>query len=110
MKQYVIDELTPDDHQALKKYLDANLHSPTVDGIYWLRLDADQYADLQNEHEACGPFYFALELEPERLTCEMLVRAEQRIRCDCIRYATVAQRNWLINVVETIFDRLDIHI
>ena len=108
MKQYTIDELTPDEHRALKTYLDEHLHSPTVDGIYWLRIESGQYAEVQNEHGECGPFYFALELEDTRLTCEMLVRAEQRIRCDCIRYATVDQRNWLIDMVDAICDRLNI--
>jgi hypothetical protein len=30
------------------------------------------------------------------------------MRCDCIRYATEAQRNWLIALIDGIFNQLEI--
>ena len=108
MKQYVIDELRPEDHKALKKYLDEEYGPDTMDGIYWIPLDAGRLAPVQAQHENCRPHYLALDLESDRLACELLVRTKSRMRCDCIQYATESQRNWLIQLIDNIFDRLEI--
>lgn len=108
MKQYLIDELRPDDYQKLKAHLDANYASPGFQGLYWLPLDPSMYEEVQENHIQCRPFYFAAELSPEGLTCELLVRTNKRVRCDCIRYATENQRNWLIHFVDAICDQLNI--
>jgi hypothetical protein len=108
MKQYVIDELRPQDHQKLKSYLDEKLEKSALDGLYWLSLGDEHLSEIQAAHESCRPFYFALELEPHRLCCELLVRTQQRVRCNCIHYATQTQRDWLIHQVDVIFDHLDI--
>ena len=108
MKQYVVDELRAEDYQKLREYLDANYAAPGVTGLYWLPLDEQVYAQVQMSHSDCQPYYFALELTSERLACEMLVRTNNRIRCQCIQYATEPQRNWLMNVVDAFFDRLEI--
>lgn len=108
MKQYVIDELRPDDYQKFKAYLDQHFAAPGFDGLYWLPLDEQAYADVQKMHIDCQPFYFALELSPERLACELLVRTNKRVRCDCIQYATESQLNWLFRTVDAISDRLEI--
>jgi hypothetical protein len=108
MKQYVVDELRPDDYRKLKEYLDANFAAPGFTGLYWLPLDEQFYAEVQKSHSDCRPYYFALELTSERLACEMLVRTNSRVRCDCIQYATESQRDWLIQAVDAFFDRLEI--
>ncbi len=108
MKQYVVDELRPDDRRKLKEYLDANFAAPGVEDLYWLPLDEQLYTEVQKSHSDCQPFYFALELVSERLSCEMLVRTNSRIRCDCIQYASEKQRIWMMQVVDSLFDRLKI--
>ena len=110
MKQYVIDELRPEDFSRLKDYLDKNLLPSGVTGIYWLPIDQNNLADIQLEHIDCQPYYFALDLEPNLIACELLVRSEKRIRCSCIGYATKQQRNWVIEVVDAMFDSLEIKI
>ena len=54
----------------------------------------------------CKPFYFALELSPDKLACELLIRSKNRIRCDCISYADQDQRNWIIRKMDAMFDTL----
>ncbi len=108
MKQYVIDELRPDDFDKLKAHLDVEFAAPGFNGLYWLPLDPKLYEGVQKNHIECQPFYFAAELSEERLNCELLVRTNKRVRCDCIRYATENQRNWLIRFVDAMFDRLEI--
>lgn len=108
MKQYVIDELRLEDYDKLKSYLDTHFAVPTFEGLYRLPLEAQMLSQVQKTHVACQPFYFALELLPDCLACELLVRTNNRVRCDCIEVATENQRNWLIQTIDALFDRLEI--
>jgi hypothetical protein len=71
-------------------------------------LDAGVLTEIQSEHSDCQPFYFAIALEKDRLAIEMLVRTKNRIRCACIGYASNDQRMWIMDVVDAIFEALDI--
>lgn len=108
MKQYVIDELRPQDHAALHTWLNEHLHLTGVDGIYWLFLDDAVLSAAQQAHTECQPFYVALELTRQHLACELLVRSRQRMRCDCIAYADTRQLNWLVAQMDAIFEQLDL--
>jgi hypothetical protein len=108
MKQYVIDELRPKDYELLKACLNQRYLFGDLEGIYWIPLEKEMLTDLQSQHDACQPFYFALEIHENRLACELLVRTRNRLRCSCIGYATEIQRNWLIRSVDALFDELGI--
>jgi len=108
MKQYVIDELRPADYEALKKYLDEQFGPPEMGGIYWIPVATELLSDIQLHHEECRPHFLALDLDPGRIACELLVRTKNRMRCDCIQYASEQQRNWLIELIDNIFKRLEI--
>ena len=108
MKLYVIDQLNRDDIGKLKPYLDEHFHQPTVEGVYWLFLDPARLAGAQKAHPDCAAFYFAMELEADRLVCELLVRSEKRIRCACVAYADPKQCAWAIGVIDAILEKLEI--
>ena len=108
MKQYLIDDLRPEDYEKIRAYLNENFDDSCIEGIYWLLLDQDILSDVQAEHTKCQPFYFAIDLEPTFMACELLVRSKNIIRCNCISYATEKQRNWFIQVVDSIFEKLKI--
>jgi len=108
MKQYVIDELRPNDYILLKEYLSANFSEAKVGNLFWITLDKSLLSEIQTNHKDCQPFYFAIELQETSLACELLVRTNQRVRCDCICYAKKAQRNWIINKIDKIFQQLGI--
>lgn len=108
VKQYVIDELRPDDYKKLKAHLDKNFNSSDIDGIYWIPLDQENLTDIQAGHNECQPFYFVIELNPDILACELLVRTKSRVRCDCISYATEKQLSWLIRFLDGMLDKLEI--
>ena len=108
MKQYVIDELRPKDYQKIKSFMDENVGSSNVDGVYWLQLNSDILTPVQKEHTDCQPFYFAVDLELNRVAFELLVRTKNKIRCSCMGYATEKQRAWLIGFADAIFDELGI--
>jgi hypothetical protein len=108
MKQYVIDEIRPQDHQKVMQYLDAAYGPAEMGGIYWVPIAAEVLTEIQLAHTDCQPFYFAIELEDERFVLELLARTKKRIRCACIGYASRDQRIWIMEVVDAIFERLDI--
>jgi hypothetical protein len=108
MKQYVIDELRSADYQALKNYLDEHYGPAALKGIYWIPLAAKVLTAHQQAHRECQPHYVAIDLDPNRMACELLVRTQNRVRCDCIGYATEEQFSWLIALIDDIFNRLKI--
>lgn len=110
MKQYVVDELRLEDYDRIKDFLDEHLESSQIDGIYWLPLDPTILSEDQISHTDCQPFYFALDLEPDKLTCEFLVRTKKRVRCSCMGYAGPEQCHWLMQYVDRIFRTLQIKI
>ena len=110
MKQYVVDELRPGDYRKIKSFLDDNLGSSSIPGLYRLPIESGLLTDMQTAHTSCRPFYFAIDLEPDRMSSELLVRADGRIRCSCMDYASERQRNWLIHFTDRMLTRLEISI
>jgi len=108
MKQYVIDELRFEDFKKIKTYLDDKFTASILDGIYWIPIEKRVLTDAQSGHLGCHPFFFAMRLEQNSLSCELLVRTRNRIRCECMDYANGDQRNWFIRRVDSIFDTLNI--
>ena len=108
MKQFVIDELRPADFNTLKTYLDDTYGSAAIDGIYWLPVATEVLSDIQISHTKCRPFYFAIDLDSDRITIELLVRTKNRVSCACMAYATEKQCTWLIRQVDKIFAQLEI--
>lgn len=110
MKQYVIDELRPKDHKEIKVYMEENYNASDMDGIYWIPLEQDILTKIQKEHTDCQPFYFSVDLEPNLIAFEMLIRTQKKMRCSCMGYTTEKQRNWIIELADSIFDQLGIKI
>ena len=110
MKQYVIDQLRPADYEAVKAYLDKHYRSTGMPGIYWIPLAQNILTDVQAEHTECQPFYFAVDLDQNSMASELLIRTKNKIRCSCMDYADERQRNWIIQLADAIFDKLDIKI
>lgn len=108
MKQYVIDELRPQDHERLKAYLDNHFGPADMGTVYWVPVDDVLYDPRQASHGQCHPLYFAVQLKTSSLAAELLVRTKNRIRCDCIQYATEDQFLWLIRFIDAILQKLEI--
>lgn len=108
MKQYVIDELRYADYEKLKDYLETHFGGSAMNQLYWIPVDEALLDAVQKAHTECHPLCFAIELEERRMAMELLVRTRNRMRCDCIRYANTEQRNWLIDSLDAIFEKLEI--
>lgn len=108
MKQYVVDQLSGDDFEKLGAYLKKNYGQPQFDSIFWLPVDILTLSQVQLAHKECQPFYIVIDLHDEQMVCELLVRTKNKMRCDCMGYATGKQRNAIIDLVDGILNQLEI--
>ena len=108
MKQYIIDELRAADFNSLKIYLAKHYKPAAMDGILWIPLAGHLLTEAQKAHQECQPHYLAVDLDENRLALELLVRTKSTMRCDCICYASEAQRNWVFELIDDIFNQLGI--
>ncbi|MBT9448366.1 MAG: hypothetical protein BA868_06200 [Desulfobacterales bacterium C00003106] len=106
MKQYLIDELRPDDYKKIKDYFNEAFGPQPVDGMYWIPIDPELMDSIQLEHAECQPFYYAVLLEPTSISFELLIRSRNRMRCACIHYADKRQRDSIVEFADSVFERL----
>ena len=110
MKQYVVDELRQQDYEKIKAFLDEKQGPSEMGGIYWIPLEREYLAPVQIAHKECQPIYYIIDLKPDSLSCELLLRTKSRIRCDCIRYADGRQIQRIIQFVDDLLEKLEIKI
>lgn len=110
MKQYVIDQLRPSDYEQVRSFLDENTQGTALDGMYWVDLPEELRSTVQVEHARCGPHYFAVNLELDAVSFELLIRSKQVLRCSCIGYATPDQREHIIRFADRMLEELGIKI
>ncbi len=109
MRSYVIDGLSPEQSQTLSQHLQAMDMHGSVEGLYWLPIPPDMRTSLQEEHEkSCGPHVFALEIEDDKVTLELLVRALNTLHCPCVSYAHAELRQHMMAYVDALLASLDI--
>lgn len=100
MRQYKIDELSLEERANIESYLKRTLRPAPMDGVYWIEIPQDLLSAEQRDHGACGPFFFAVELEPEAVCFELLVRSQTNLHCSCIAYASSAQREFVLRFAD----------
>ncbi len=101
MRQIVIDELSPMERDNIDSYLKRTLKSGPMIGLYWIELSPDLLSRDQQGHDECGPFYLGVEVEERRVLFELLVRSTVKLHCSCIAHATPAQRQFVLNFIDT---------
>jgi hypothetical protein len=79
-----------------------------MEGVYRVEIPEELYSERQREHAGCRPFYFAVNLNRRQVAFEWLIRSAQTLRCQCIGYATKAQRDYIINYADDLLDVLQI--
>lgn len=101
MRQIVIDELSPMERDNIDSYLKRTVKQGPMIGLYWMELPSDLLSPTQQDHQRCGPFYCAVEVEAAKVTFELLIRSNTSLHCDCIAHATPAQRQFILDFVDT---------
>lgn len=106
MRSLVYDELRAPDLERLAQHLAQVCEASAMRGVFWLHLPPDLLTPEQIGHAACGPHRVALVLEEDSLRLELLVRAQNSLRCDCTGYATPAQRKFLLAFMDRLVEEL----
>ncbi|MFO8241392.1 MAG: hypothetical protein R6T90_10415 [Dissulfuribacterales bacterium] len=110
MRQYVVDELRPQEVKKIKAYLDTCCDISDIMGLYWLTIPGDILSPVQYEHQDCQPHCAAIELGDKWVKIEMLVRSRRKIRCECVNYATTQQRKFLLSFVDRLLEETKIRV
>lgn len=100
MRQYLIDELDKGQIEQIAGYLKEHAQPSSVEGLFWVDLPDDLLAEVQYTHENCKPFCFSIEVGEDCVKLEFLIRSKQTLHCDCIRYASKAQRDFILGFAE----------
>ena len=102
MRSYMIDEMLPEQVERLSVHLQKTAGPGPMQGIVWFELPPNLLTSRQQDHlSSCGPFILSLEAGSTWIKLELLVRARQTFRCDCIGFATPDQRAYGICLVDT---------
>ena len=109
MRSYVLDEFMPGELARIANRLEEMELFAGMEGLYWLPVPPELLTPLQREHEReCGPYVLALEILDEALRLELLVRARNRLRCDCVAYAEPELVQRMIAYLHALLDELKI--
>jgi hypothetical protein len=100
MRQIVIDELSPMEHDNIDSYLKRTLKQGPMIGLYWMELTPDLLAEAQQGHEEHGPFYLAVEVTRDGVKFELLVRSQTNLHCTCIAHASSMQRQFVLDFMD----------
>ncbi|MDO5536326.1 MAG: hypothetical protein Q4F72_02175 [Desulfovibrionaceae bacterium] len=108
MREYVLTDFSAAAREKLENFLKEMGWSAGLDDLYWLPVPPEALSELQRAHADCRPHVTALELTGDGVRMELLVRARNNLRCDCIAYATPEQAVKIIGCLHDILASLDI--
>jgi hypothetical protein len=109
MRSYYIDEFVPGELERLAERLESMELSAGVEDLYWLPVPQKLLTPVQQEHaHECGPYVLALEILDEALRLELLARARNRLRCECVAYAEQHLVTHMILYLHGLLDELKI--
>ena len=100
MRQYVIDELKPDEVKKIREYLEARCDKSGLGNILWLNIPEACLTQEQKDHASCAPHVAGIELMDDAVSFEMLIRSRNRMRCSCIGFASGQQRDFILEFVD----------
>lgn len=112
MRCYLIEDFYPEHLQKVTQALTEKGLAGSLDGVFYLPVPNELLTDVQRAHAAeCGPHIFVLEVVDEHtLKLELLVRAQRKLRCECVMYATPEQREHVIGFLDDFIRQLDISV
>lgn len=107
MRSYLVDELTFPLVLALEKHLKGQGLASPLEGLYWIPVPEAHLSPVQQAHlEQCGPYVLALELRDDAIRLEWLVRGLNRMRCECLDFASPALARQMEHWLNTLLDDL----
>ncbi len=110
MRSYLVQDINSSDMAKIVEAIKQKSNKMPVEGLFWISLPEELLSEKQKEHQDCGPHYLAIEVGDNWLKLELLVRCEQKIRCDCISYADPEQREYMIDFLDQLIRNQDVRV
>jgi hypothetical protein len=110
MRQYVVDELRPQEREKVRDYLGKHSELSDLGGLYWIKIPEDILTPKQREHKECRPHCTAVEVSEPSVKFEMLVRSRQIVRCDCVAFASPEQRAFVLAFADRLLEETGIRV
>ncbi|MCG8529329.1 MAG: hypothetical protein MI749_01565 [Desulfovibrionales bacterium] len=111
MRLYLLEDLTRDNIQAITARLNDMELAGSMEGIFWLPCPAELLSETQQAHSnECGPHCMAVEIEGTTVRMELLVRARNKLRCECVSYASPDLRAHMIQYIDDMLNDLGIYV
>ncbi len=108
MRAYLIDEISASNVERIDVFLKKNAITSNLEGLFWMKIPDDLLSPAQFQHRSCRPHVYSLELGPDWLKIELLIRSHKTMQCTCPAYCTAQQRNFVINAVHGMLETLNI--
>jgi hypothetical protein len=116
MRSLVFDELRKEDLEKVREHLQESLQQSRLPDVFWLEMPSDLLSSVQSEHsQKCGPHRLAVVLEEDSIRfeysirLELLVRAQENMRCACTDYASKIQREFCLNFMDKLLEQTGIN-
>lgn len=91
MDEVVFDQISTQALENAENKLKSLGFSSSIPGIFWLPVSSEFLSKTQVEHaKECGPYMLAVEIVDNKLVLETLVRASNRMHCNCMELASPA--------------------
>lgn len=111
MRYILIDEMDSKETDAVKNHLRSLGMESNIAGLFWLPVPQEYLEPVQAEHAAeCGPHVMALDVRENDMQLELLVRAQGKIRCECVRSASEKLSAYMLAYIENMAESLKIRI
>ncbi len=104
MRYFAIDDLSREEQVVVENFLKRNASQAAIENMFWLPLPENILSDIQKEHAECGPFFLAIELQDDYVNFELLVRSQTNLHCNCIGFATVEQRQFVLEFIDRLIE------
>ncbi|MFH0810294.1 MAG: hypothetical protein V2A77_07495 [Pseudomonadota bacterium] len=109
MRQYVLDEIRPEDISRVRQWVAERAELSGVEDLYWMNFQTDLLSQTQFQHQECQPHAFAIELGETSVKFEFLVRSRHNYRCRvCQIYATPPQRQFILDFADRLIADLQL--
>lgn len=108
MDEVVFDQISAQTLKNVEKQLESLGLASSIPGIFWLAVPANFLSETQKEHfEECGPYMLAVEITDDRLVLETLVRASNRLHCNCMEPASAALQEHMTDYLNSLLTAIN---
>lgn len=109
MRSFYIDELSEVDIIKIRLHFEKTALSSQIEDIWWIEIPLDLLTVSQKKQKDLRPFVFTVELGDSWLKIEFLIRSLKTLNREWQAFCTPAQRQYILSLIDTLMDDLEIN-